>query len=478
MRIWYISAECYPFIKTGGLGDVSYAFPRALTKIGVEVSVILPFFYSIPEKYTSQMTDYLQWSVQLEHQDYQVIVKKLRYHSVDYYFVATKENPINQLTSSYSNFTNAFDFALFSKAVVKFLEVEQSKPNIIHLNDWHTGLIPLMLKLSGNGELNKIKTVFTIHNLQYQGQFGADHVLKLFNWSKTKSVIQEAITADVFSFMRSGIVFSDAVTTVSPTYMLEIQSCELGMGLDTLLLKNSNKLTGILNGLDTEIYNPESDELIFTNFTKDNWKINKAVNKKHLQEKTGLEVNPNKFLIGIVSRLVNQKGFDIFDMALPILQKHNPNIQFVILGTGDKLYEMNLKRVCSYFDKPCRFINEFNEKYAHEIYAGADAFLIPSYFEPCGLTQLIALAYGTVPIVRKTGGLADTVFDYKLPNGNGFLFEDFNVNSLVAAVQEAHNVFDNDRQTWERLVNEGMQSKFSWVDIAKQYLELYKKNVA
>lgn len=477
MRVWYISAECYPFMKTGGLGDVSFAFPKALKKIGVNVNVVLPFFHSIPEKFTAMMNIFLQWSVKLGNQNYHVIVKHLRYQTIDYYFIASQQNPSERLTSIYSNFSNASDFAMFSEAVIKFLEVVPEKPEILHLNDWHTGLIPLLLKLSGHSSIEKIKTVFTIHNLQYQGQFGLNHVLSLFNWQKEKAIIQEAITSNIFSFMRSGIVFADAVTTVSPTYMFEIQSCELGMGLSSLLAKNSHKLFGILNGLDKEVYSPQIDDQIKVNYDIQNWKPQKRKNKAYLQEKIGLEVNPNKFLIGIVSRLVNQKGFDIFDMALPMLQKSNPNIQFVILGTGDKIYEINLKQMCLKFGANCKFINEFNEGLARQIYAGSDAFLIPSYFEPCGLTQLIALEYGAVPIIRKTGGLADTVVDFQNSLGTGFLFTDFNANALVSCVEQAYDVFKNDPEKWDQLVQNGMQSEFSWIDIAKKYLELYKDNV-
>ncbi|PAF55436.1 glycogen synthase [Mycoplasmopsis agassizii] len=478
MKIWYVSAESYPFIKTGGLGDVSYAFPRALSKIGVKARVILPFFYTIPEKYTSQMVDYLQWSMQLGSKNYQVIVKQLRYGNIDYFFIAKNENPDNKLLSIYSNYTNAFDFMFFSKAIIRFLEIEDEKPEILHLNDWHTGLIALLLKMSGNSELSKIKVIFTIHNLQYQGQFGAEHVLSAFGWEKNKNVIEKTVSDGVFSFMKTGIVYSDRVTTVSPTYMLEIQGGEFGMGLDGLLREHSSKLSGILNGLDTEIYSPSADEFLKENYDENTWERAKKVNKKFLQEKSNLEVSDSKFVVGIVSRLANQKGFDIFDLALPILQNENPDIQFVILGTGDKVYENNLARTCHNQNKNCTFINDFSEEFAHQIYAGSDAFLVPSYFEPCGLTQLISLKYGSVPIVRKTGGLADTVIDIEKPNATGFNFEKFSVEELVAVVKKAENVFQNDKKRWTEIVNAGIRSRFSWDVIAEQYLELYKQHVA
>jgi starch synthase len=462
MKVLICSSEVVPFAKTGGLADVTGALPVALEKIGLEVAVAMPAYKSINTK--------------LEKLTEGVLTTKIGRNTLvyfiqnDHYF--GREGLYGDKKGDYPDNLDRFSF--FCKRLLEFIKTESFRPDIIHCNDWQTALIPVYLKTSLKDDpfYQKIKVLFTIHNLSYQGLFPKEEFPKLgIDWQYFSMEFLEFY--DKINLLKGGLVFSDLINTVSPTYAREIQAAEFGCGLEGVLTKRSQDLFGVLNGLDYEVWSPDKDGLIFKRYDLESIEL-KAVNKKGLQKECGLKVESKVPLIGIVSRLADQKGLDI--VAPGLEQIYDLGMQLVLLGTGDEKYHLLFKKLPRKFSKRISVSLKFDNVLAHKIYAGCDMFMMPSRFEPCGLGQLISLKYGTVPIVKKVGGLVDTIRDYdpRQKRGWGFVFEEHSVESMCQALKRARDVF-YDRDSWQALVATAMKLDFSWQKSARGYQELYQR---
>lgn len=456
MKILFAAGEAHPFIKTGGLGDVAYSLPKALRAIGLDCRVILPKYLEISQDLKAKMKNILNFEVNVGTKVVNCSIDYLEYENIPFYFVGN--DFYFGRKGLYGHADDDERFTLFSKAVVELCQLSQDfKPDIIHCNDWHTAIIPLLIKNE------KIKTLFTIHNLKYQGVFKKDIISYLIPEEEE----------DWISFMKLGIINADWVTTVSETYSKEITQRELGEGLDKFLKARGVSLTGIVNGLDFDLYNPEIDEDIYLKYSYNNILKGKKTNKELLQKYLGLDVNEDIPLIAMVSRIVKEKGFDLITSVLDDLMKMN--IQIVILGTGDKIMEDLFEDYSAIY--PDRFSTNilFSNKLAKRIYAASDMFLMPSLYEPCGLSQLIALRYGSVPIVRETGGLKDTVieFDDSKDTGTGFIFKEYDQNIMMSTINYALSIYKQ-KDKWSKLATRGMITDSSWGNSAKLYLNLYQ----
>jgi len=475
-RIAFIGSECYPFVKTGGLGDVMYALPRALVSEGCEVRVILPLYACIPQKYKEKL-EYkgsFMMDQTLEGRTFFVGIMEYKMDGVTYDFVENREffdwgNPYTGLWEDIPK------YCYFAKASLAILNYLKWQPDVLHCHDWQASLVPLYKRTKfWDTPVGKAKTVLTIHNLRFQGICGIDH---LKYWSGLKDDLFDypilkwnEAEANMF---KGGLAFADRITTVSETYAQEIQTPAFGEGLDAHLRYHSPRLSGIVNGIDVEQWDPAADKLLAATYGVADAMEGKRANKAALQEKLGLDPDGYKMVIGLISRLTDQKGLDLVDTIFPKLI--DGNTQAVILGTGDPRYENAFR----YFEEKykgsvCAFIS-YNETLAHLIYAGADAFLVPSLFEPCGLTQLIAMRYGTVPIVRETGGLKDTVLPFRrdFSDGNGFTFDKYDAGFLLDAVNNAKTVYFTERWAWDEMVKRNMAKDVSWEQSAKKYKALY-----
>ena len=471
MKVLFVSAESYPFIKTGGLGDVAFALPKALKSLGVDVRIMLPKYLQIPEFYKDKMEQVDVFSVPVGWRNQYCGVQHLEFEGLDFYFVDNEY--YFKRENAYGYFDDAERFSFFSRATVEFVKRMNFIPDIIHLNDWHTALIPAYLKMENYQHLGKtkIKTVFTIHNLQYQGVFSKE-VLHDVAGLPEHMMVEDGLEfyGDV-NFMKSAINFSDYITTVSPSYADEIRTPYFGEKLDGLLNKKSNKLEGILNGRDYHIYSPTTDTHIFENYDI-NTTEKKLENKLKLQKILGLPQDKDVMMIGMVTRLVSQKGLDLVThVMIEILDK---DIQFVLLGTGDEKYHSVFHYYSMTYPQKCSAKLVFDNTLAQRIYAGADMLLMPSQFEPCGIGQLIALRYGTLPLVRETGGLKDTVipYDKTTVKGNGFSFSNYNAHEMLHVLEYALDVY-KDKKVWSQLIKNAMNSDFSWEHSAKEYLRVY-----
>ena len=475
-KIAFVGSECYPFVKTGGLGDVMYALPRALLREGCEVRVILPLYQCIPQKFTKNLTwkGSFMMDLTLEGRTFFVGIMETEIDGVIYDLIDNKEffdwgNPYTGLWEDIPK------YCYFSKASLAALNYLEWTPDIIHCHDWQASLVPLYQKTRFWGTpVASAKTVLTIHNLRFQGICSIDHLKYwsglpdyLFNYPELKINDQEC------NMFKGGLALTDWITTVSETYAEEIQTPAFGEGLDSHLRYHAPKLSGIVNGIDTEIWNPDTDQLLAAPYSAETFLERKILNKRALQESMNLEQKDGHMILGLVSRLTDQKGLDLIDAIFPSLM--DTNTQVVVLGTGDQRYENAFKY---YENKYPGFVSAnitYNEGIAHRIYAGADAFLVPSLFEPCGLTQLIAMRYGTVPIVRETGGLKDTVAPWNAESneGNGFTFTQYLPGRLLDAVNHAKTLYFTDRWHWDEMVRRNMQKDVSWLKSARQYLDLY-----
>ena len=472
----FIGSECYPFVKTGGLGDVMYALPKALIAQNCDVKVILPRYRCIPWKYQEKMVYRGEFYMNLcsDGRQFYVGIMEYVWDGVVYDFIDNEE-----FFSSGNPYTNLIDdipkFCYFAKAALAALNYMNWVPDIIHCHDRQAALVPIYLRtLFANTQLASAKTMLTIHNLRFQGVYNIPTIKywsglpdDVFNIDVLKTGVEDA------NMMKGGLAYADMITTVSNTYAGEIQSEFYGEGLDAHLRHHSWKLRGIVNGIDTEMWDTATDNLLAENYDLSNVLSKKRGNKKALQEQMGLVVDDSKFVIGLVSRLTNQKGLDLVNWILPELM--DGNTQVVVLGTGDDFYENSFR----YFENVykgyvCSNIM-YDESRAHLIYAGADAFLVPSLFEPCGLTQLIAMRSGTVPIVRETGGLKDTVQPYNQysNDGNGFTFDRYDAGLLLDAINRAKTIYFTDRWQWDEMVQRDMDKDVSWDNSAKQYRALY-----
>ena len=475
MQIVFASAECAPFVKTGGLGDVAGSLPHALNEAGAECVVMVPKYGSIKEEYISKMEHLTDFYVSLGWRNEYCGLEKLAHNGVTYLFIDNER--YFKRDYPYGFFDDGERFAFFSKAVTESLQhlPEGFECDVLHCNDWQTALAPVFLRefYQGLPQYDRVKTVFSIHNVAFQGQFTdklLDDVLGLGHIPAASSQLR--CDADSINYMLGALHYTDAITTVSPTYAAEIQTPEYGEGLDGILRDRNYVLQGILNGIDTKSFDPAADSRIAATFSIDDM-AGKAECKRKLQEELGLEVRNDRPLMVMVTRLTRQKGLDLVMYSLDRILSNG--IQVAVLGTGDRDYEDGLRYFASKYPGTMNASIQFDSELSQRMYAGADLFLMPSKFEPCGLSQIIAMRYGTLPIVRETGGLKDTVVPYNrfTGEGTGFSFAHFNGEEMGDTVFRAARLFWDDRDEWNKLVKQAMQQDFSWKRSARTYMELY-----
>ncbi len=472
----FIGSECHPFVKTGGLGDVMYALPRELVRLNCDVRVILPRYACIPQKYQEKMIYRGEFYMDLGRtgREYYVGIMEYICDGVVYDFIDNQE-----FFSSGNPYINLVDdipkYCFFSKAALAALNFMNWIPDIIHCHDWQAALVPVYLRtLFQDSPVGRARSILTIHNLRFQGIYNIPTIQywsglpdSVFNMGALKQDYNDA------NMFKGGLAYADRITTVSSTYAQEIQTSEYGETLEGHLRYHSGKLRGIVNGIDYGMWNPETDPALAVNYGLGNVLDRKMEDKLALQKELGLEEDPSKFVIGLISRLTNQKGLDLVNAIIP--QVLDGNTQVVVLGTGDKQYEDAFR----YYEDTNRgafaACIQYDEARAHRIYAGADALLVPSRFEPCGLTQLNAMRYGTIPIVRETGGLKDTVEPYNTftGDGNGFTFDRYEPGLLLDAINRAKTIYFDNRSHWDEVVQRDMAKDVSWENSAKQYKDLY-----
>lgn len=475
MQIVFASAECAPFVKTGGLGDVAGSLPAALVRAGAEVIVMVPKYATIKDEYKAQMEHFSDFYVSLSWRNEYCGLEKLEHDGVTYMFIDNERYFARDYP--YGFFDDGERFAFFSKAITESLQhlPEGFECDILHCNDWQTALAPVFLRefYQGLPLYDRVKTVFSIHNVAFQGQF-SDTVMEDILGVAHIPAAASQLRCDACSinYMLGALRYADAITTVSPTYANEIQTPEFGEGLDGVLRERSYALQGILNGIDVAGFDPATDKRIAANYTVED-RSGKAVCKAKLQEELGLEVRDDRPLMVMVTRLTRQKGMDLVMYALDRILAGG--VQVAVLGTGDRDYEDGLRYFQDKYPGTMAARIEFDPALSQRMYAAADMFLMPSKFEPCGLSQIIAMRYGTLPIVRETGGLKDTVIPYNefTGEGTGFSFSNFNGDEMGDAVFRAARLFWDNRDAWNQLVTQAMSQDFSWTRSADKYLDLY-----
>ena len=475
MQIVFASAECAPFVKTGGLGDVAGSLPAALVRAGAEVIVMVPKYATIKDEYKAQMEHFSDFYVSLGWRNEYCGLEKLERDGVTYMFVDNERYFARDYP--YGFFDDGERFAFFSKAITESLQhlPEGFECDILHCNDWQTALAPVFLRefYQGLPLYDRVKTVFSIHNVAFQGQFSDTVMEDILGVAHIPAAAtQLRCDACSINYMLGALHYADAITTVSPTYAGEIQTPEFGEGLDGVLRERSYALQGILNGIDVAAFDPATDKRIAANYTVDD-RSGKAVCKAKLQEELGLEVRDDRPLMVMVTRLTRQKGLDLVMYALDRILAGG--VQVAVLGTGDRDYEDGLRYFQDKYPGTMAARIEFDPALSQRMYAAADMFLMPSKFEPCGLSQIIAMRYGTLPIVRETGGLKDTVIPYNefTGEGTGFSFTNFNGDEMGDAVFRAARLFWDNRDAWNQLVTQAMSQDFSWTRSADKYLDLY-----
>lgn len=475
MQIVFASAECAPFVKTGGLGDVAGSLPAALVRAGAEVIVMVPKYATIKDEYKAQMEHFSDFYVSLGWRNEYCGLEKLEHDGVTYMFIDNERYFVRDYP--YGFFDDGERFAFFSKAITESLQHLPAgfECDILHCNDWQTALAPVFLRefYQGLPLYDRVKTVFSIHNVAFQGQF-SDTVMEDILGVAHIPAAASQLRCDACSinYMLGALRYADAITTVSPTYANEIQTPEFGEGLDGVLRERSYALQGILNGIDVAGFDPATDKRIAANYTVED-RSGKAVCKAKLQEELGLEVRDDRPLMVMVTRLTRQKGMDLVMYALDRILAGG--VQVAVLGTGDRDYEDGLRYFQDKYPGTMAARIEFDPALSQRMYAAADMFLMPSKFEPCGLSQIIAMRYGTLPIVRETGGLKDTVIPYNefTGEGTGFSFSNFNGDEMGDAVFRAARLFWDNREAWNQLVTQAMSQDFSWTRSADKYLDLY-----
>jgi starch synthase len=475
LKILFVSTEVNPYSKSGGLGDVAGSLPKALREKGVDIRVVLPKYKTIPEKYNKEMKKISDFTVHLSWRAQEAAIYTLDAHDNgdSVYFV---ENDFYFARDSYYGYGDDFErFAFFTKAAVEMLSRINFQADIIHFNDWHTGLGPTYLRdvYKGFTFYKNMRSLFTIHNLHYQGVFGRD-ILWAVGLNDGYYTGGDLEFYGNISYLKAGIMHADAVSTVSETYAHEIQTPSYGYGMDGLLRQraaDTGKIYGITNGIDIAENNPETDTRIFSQFSA-NTLEKKRANKYNLQEKFGLPVSEAP-MFSMITRLTEQKGLDILSVIME--EFLSMDVQLVILGTGEGRYESMFRHYAWRYPQKVSANIRFSTDLAQEIYAASDIFLMPSVYEPCGLGQLFAMRYGTIPLVRKTGGLADTVthFNQESKLGNGFLFEDFVASGLMWAIRQALELYKTPE--WDILVKNAMLGEYSWERAADEYIDMYKK---
>ena len=473
-KILFVASECAPFIKTGGLADVVGSLPKCFDKKEYDVRVFIPKYMCMNQKWKDKMTYLNHFYMDLCWRRQYVGIMEMEYEGIKYYFIDNEyyfagDKPYSDVRYDLEK------FAFFSRAVLSALPVIDFRPDVIHCHDWQTGLIPVYLHDSfSNGDFYRgIKSIMTIHNLKFQGVWDIDTIKDIAGLSDYYFTSDKLKDYDDGNYLKGGIVYADMVTTVSDTYAQEIKTPFYGEGLDGLMRARSNCLRGIVNGIDYKEYDPATDNLIAKNFSVENFRKEKVKNKTALQKELGLEVNPKKMMIGLVSRLTDQKGLDLIACVMDELCQDA--VQFVILGTGEERYENMFRHFDWKYGKDVSANIFYSEELSHKIYASCDAFLMPSLFEPCGLSQLMSLRYGTLPIVRETGGLKDTVQPYNEyeNTGTGFSFRNYNAHEMMGTVRYAENVFYDKKRDWNKMVERAMKADFSWKASAEKYQQLY-----
>lgn len=473
-KVLFVASECVPFIKTGGLADVIGSLPKCFDKNKFDVRVIMPKYTAIPDEYIEKMQYITNFQIQLSWRSQYVGLFKMEYKGIKYYFI-DNEYYFGGWTP-YGNINEDIEkFAFFSKAVLSSLPALEFRPDIIHCHDWQTGLIPVLLKdiFYKNDFYKGMKSIITIHNLKFQGKWDVDTVRELTGLMPYHFTSDKLEAYGDANYLKGGIVYADKVTTVSENYAKEIKMPFYGEGLDGVIRSRAADLIGIVNGIDYDEYNPETDKFLKYKFNKRTFRREKEKNKVLLQSELGLEEDPKKMMIGIVSRLTDQKGLDLVDYIIEEICAEN--IQLVVVGTGTDKYE-NLFRhfAWKYPQKVSANIFYANEL-AHKVYASADAYLMPSLFEPCGLSQLMSLRYGTIPIVRETGGLKDTVepFNEYDSTGTGFSFANYNAHEMFDTIRYAENIYYNNKREWNKMIDRAMSTDYSWNQSAIKYEQLY-----
>ncbi|MGM7682251.1 glycogen synthase GlgA [Cytobacillus sp. Hm23] len=472
MKVLFAVSECVPFAKTGGLGDVAGALPKELKQLGTDIRVILPKYGTIPVQYRDKMKKEANITVQVGWRQQYCGIESLEQDGVTFYFI-DNEYYFKRDFILYGHYDDGERFSFFCQAVLASLPVLDFKPDVIHAHDWHTGMISYLLKekYSKVPFYEKIKTVFTIHNLQYQGVYPKEILPELFGLNEQSFASTSLEFYGNVNFMKAGIVTSNVVTTVSPTYKHEVQTPYYGEKLDGVLRDRKQSLVGILNGIDDQSYNPKNDPYITKNFDRTSID-SKVLNKQHLQEHFSLPISKKTPIIAMVTRLTQQKGIDLLINIFHELMQED--IQLIVIGSGEHRYESFFNEMVNHYPEKCKAYIGFHEELARMIYAGADLFLMPSLFEPCGLGQLIAMRYGVIPIVRETGGLNDTVesFNEETMTGNGFTFTNYNAHDMLYTIRRALSYYHK-TNLWNKLIIEVMNRDFSWAQSAFKYNQLY-----
>ena len=474
-NILFIASECAPFIKTGGLADVVGSLPKSFNKDEFDCRVIMPKYMCMKWEFVQRLEYVTHFYMNLNWRSQYVGVFKVVHdgvtiYMIDYEYYFGGDKPYGDTK------TDIEKFSFFSRAALSILPVIDFRPDVIHCHDWQTGLVPVYLKdCFAEGEFYRgIKSVMTIHNLKFQGIWDIKTVRDIEGLSDYYFTSDKLKYYDDANLLKGGIVYADHVTTVSNTYAEEIKTPFYGEGLDGLMRARSNCLSGIVNGIDYDIYNPETDPYITKNFNVDTFRKEKKANKRRLQQDLGLDVDDKKFMIGCVSRLTDQKGFDLIAYIMDELCQDD--IQLVVLGTGDEKYENMFRHFdWKYHNKVSAQIY-YSEEMSRRVYASCDAFLMPSLFEPCGLSQLMSLRYGTLPIVRETGGLRDTVQPYNefAGTGTGFSFSNYNAHEMLATIRYAKDTFYGKKREWNKMVDRAMMADFSWNVSARRYEDIYR----
>ncbi|MBQ5816255.1 MAG: glycogen synthase GlgA [Oscillospiraceae bacterium] len=478
MKIVFAASEAAPFLKTGGLGDVAEALPKALSEQkGNEVCVFLPYYKKIKENPDIKTEFVKSFAVNLAWRAQHVGVFKLKSlkRKLKIYFI-DNEYYFGGRDSVYGDGDDGERFAYFSKAILESLVELNLRPDVIHCNDWQTALIPNFLNAFYNEALGDVKTVFTIHNIEYQGK--ADPYFICDTLGLPEEYTNTMLFDGCVNFMKGAILSCNALTTVSRTYADEIKYPYFAHGLSDVIKEHEFKLSGIVNGINTETNNPAADKALFANYNVQSFKKGKSENKRAIQEKLGLPQRDDVAVIGMVTRLVSHKGLDLVCAVIDELL--NWDIQLVIIGTGDSVYENRLSAAAKRHPDKFSMNLCFDSKFASQVYAASDIYLMPSKSEPCGLSQLIAMRYGTIPVVNATGGLRDTVVPYNRESGEGvgFTFQSFNCDDMLAALRRALEIYGGDKKAWETVVTNAMNRDSSWNQSAKEYTQLYKELLA
>jgi starch synthase len=474
-KILFVASEGVPFIKTGGLADVVGSLPKCIEKEYFDVRVILPKYTCMKQEMKDKLSYVNHFYMDFHWKNEYVGILYAEVDGVKYYFI-DNEMFFNGFKPYSDNALFEIEkFAFFSKAALSILPMIDFRPDIIHCHDWQTGLIPVYLKerFQGNEFYRGIKSIMTIHNLKFQGKWGVKEVKDITGLPDYYFTPDKLESYKDANLLKGGLVFADAITTVSATYAEEIKTPFYGENLDGLLRARAHDLRGIVNGIDTDDFNPATDKYIEFNYDAVNFRKEKIKNKRALQAELGLEQDDKKFMIGIVSRLTDQKGFDLIAYVMDELCQSN--CQIVVLGTGEERYENMFRHFDWKYNNKVSANIYYSDALSHKIYAACDAFLMPSLFEPCGLSQLMSLRYGTVPIVRETGGLKDTVEPYNEyeSTGTGFSFTSYNAHEMLGTIYYAEKIYYEKKREWNKIVDRAMAADFSWKVSARKYQEMY-----